>query len=94
MSNPSHPYAEQIRALLAVLAGHPWLLSAEVTMDDGTYIRGERYSFGLGVDVYPTGEAVPGIGDHQWDHEVPGRKFATYKTTIDGVTVITYATRR
>jgi hypothetical protein len=95
-TSPTRPRAEEIRALLAVLAAHPWLSSAEMTMVDGTYINGGRYSFDYGVNVHLSGAAVPGIGEHDSDHDpADGRDpFATFKTEIDGVTVTTYATRR
>jgi len=96
VTDTTHPYAEEVRALLAVLAGHPWLSSGEMKMVDGTHITGLRYSYGYGVDVHLAGAAVPGIGEHDSDHDqADGRRpFSTYKATIDGVIVTTYATRR
>ena len=96
MSDTEHPYAEQIRALVAVLDAHPWLTAAETATEDGAVASIRRYSSGCGVDVHLAGAAVPGVGDHSDDFEAgDGRRaFSSYKATVDGLTVTTYAARR
>jgi len=97
MSNETtHPYAEQVRALAALLDAHPWLIEAETATEDGAVVGIRRYSSGCGVDVHLPGAAVRGIGDHGDDfYAKDGRRaFSTYKTEIDGLTVTTYAARR
>lgn len=92
----THPYAEQIRALVAVLDAHPWLATLGTRAEDETKIDLLRFAAHSEVDVHLPGAAVPGIGEHHRDFDADGgrRAFSTFKTQIDGLTVTTYTARR
>ena len=96
MADTTHPYAERIRALAAVLEAHPLLSMCETRDADGTYVTVRRYGLGLHAHVHPARAVESDLGTYEGDFEQAGGefKFGVYRAEIDGVTVTTYATRR